>query len=395
MTKELTDSITLRHGAVLNNRVVMSPMQTHSGLRNGFASEDTIAYYAARAQAAGMLITEFHYVSKNGGPAYVPGYPEQLAAYSDEHIDGLSKVAHALKKEGNKAILQIHHGGRAAIGQAVSGQDVVAPSALDFPFLDYPVRALTDAEIRSIITDFGQATRRAIAAGFDGVEIHGANHYLLQQFFSKWSNQRTDDWGGDLKKRMAFPLAVVKEVKRVIAEEQAAHFIVGYRISPDEIHGDNVGYTYKESTQLIAEIVKHELDYIHLSLWGGYASSPNGVDRSYASLFNDVLDEQTKLIIVGGVFDAHSAQDAVAQDTDLIAVGRGTLVDPQFAKKIAAGQGEQILHDVSPETMDYVKWTPGLKEAFTREDALGLPPLPGGETIRALHTGRFDMYRKM
>lgn len=394
MTKQLTDSIKLRHGAVLNNRIVMSPMQTHSGLRDGFASEDTIAYYAARSKAAGMLITEFHYVSENGGPSYVPGYPEQLAAYSDDHISGLTKVASALKKDGNKAILQIHHGGRAAIGQAVSGQDVVAPSALDFPFLDYPVRALTDQEIHAIIADFGQTTRRAIAAGFDGVEIHGANHYLLQQFFSAWSNQRTDDWGGDLKRRMAFPLAVVQEVKRVIAEEQAADFIVGYRISPDEIHGDNVGYTYKESVQLVAEIAKHELDYIHLSLWGGYGSRPSGVDASYASLFKEVLDDQTQLIIVGGVFDAQSAADAVANYSDLIAIGRGTLVDPQFANKIVTGNDADIFHEVSPETMAYVQWTPGLKEAFTRKDALGLPPLPGGETIQSLHTGRFDMYRK-
>lgn len=155
----------------------------------------------------------------NGGPAYVPGYPEQLGAYSDEHLDGLRQVAQALKKDGNKAILQIHHGGRAAIGQAVSGQDVVAPSQVDFSFLDYPIRELTADEIDDIIKDFGKATRRAIKAGFDGVEIHGANHYLIQQFFSKLSNFRTDKWGGSLEKRMAFPLAVVAEVMDVVAKE--------------------------------------------------------------------------------------------------------------------------------------------------------------------------------
>lgn len=89
---QLTDTITLRHGAVLANRIVMSPMQTHSGKRNGFASADTIAYYSARSQAVGMLITEFHYVSPNGGPCYQPGYPKQLAAYSDEHIASLHRL---------------------------------------------------------------------------------------------------------------------------------------------------------------------------------------------------------------------------------------------------------------------------------------------------------------
>ena len=109
MPNQLTDHVTLRHGAALNNRIVMSPMQTHSGLKGGFASDDTIQYYSARSQAAGMLITEFHYVSENGGPAYVPGYPEQLGAYSDAHLEGLRKTAQALKKDGNKAILQFHH----------------------------------------------------------------------------------------------------------------------------------------------------------------------------------------------------------------------------------------------------------------------------------------------
>lgn len=266
MTHHVTDTVTLRHGAQLTSRIAMAPMQTHSGKRGGFVSEDTIRYYEARSQAASLLISEFHYVSENGGPAYVPGYPEQLGAYSDEHLEGLTRLAQTLKKDGNKAVLQIHHGGRAAVGRAVSGEDVVAPSAIDFSFLDYPVRELTHEEILEIIADFGRATKRAIQAGFDGVEIHGANHYLIQQFFSSLSNHRTDEWGGSLEKRMAFPLAVVKEVKRVVAEAGPENFIIGYRISPEEIHGDGIGYTYKESIQLIAQVVKQELDYIHLSL---------------------------------------------------------------------------------------------------------------------------------
>lgn len=393
MTHHVTDTVTLRHGAQLTSRIAMAPMQTHSGKRGGFVSEDTIRYYEARSQAASLLISEFHYVSENGGPAYVPGYPEQLGAYSDEHLEGLTRLAQALKKDGNKAVLQIHHGGRAAVGRAVSGEDVVAPSAIDFSFLDYPVRELTHEEILEIIADFGRATKRAIQAGFDGVEIHGANHYLIQQFFSSLSNHRTDEWGGGLEKRMAFPLAVVKEVKRVVAEAGPENFIIGYRISPEEIHGDAIGYTYKESTQLIAQVVKQELDYIHLSLWAGYGSGPADIDKSYAQLFKEVIDASTKLMIVGGVFSEEEAQDAVENYADLIAVARGTLVEPQFAKKVLEGHGEEILHEISPESLDYVTWTPGLKEAFSRADSLGLPKMPGGENIYHLHTGRFDMFK--
>ncbi|RSX58371.1 NADH-dependent flavin oxidoreductase [Bifidobacterium samirii] len=391
MTRTLTEPVTLRHGAVITNRIAMAPMQTSSGRRNGFVSDETIDYYAARSQAAGLLITEFHYVSENGGPCYNPGYPEQLAAYSDAHLDGLRRLAAALKKDGNKAVLQIHHGGYQAVGRALSGEDVLAVSGGDYPFLRYPVREMTEVEIEDVIADFGRATRRAIEAGFDGVEIHGANHYLLQQFFSATSNRRTDRWGGSLEARMRFPLAVVDEVMRVVDEQAPDGFIVGYRISPEELHDDQAGYTYRESMQLVAEIVRRGLDYIHLSLWHGYASGPADTDESYAALFRRVLDDETKLIVVGNVFSEEAAADAIANYGDLIAVGRGTLVDPRFAAKVMDGRGDEIRHEITPEALAETAWTSGLHEAFTRGDALGLQPLPGGESIRHLHTGRYDM----
>ena len=395
MSKSLIDTVQFRHGAQLSSRLVMPPMLTFSGLKGGFVSDDTLRYYHARSQAAGLLIAEYHYVSESGGPCSRPGYPEQLGIYSDEHLEGAKKIAAALQKNGNKAILQIHHGGREASGRAVKGEEVLAPSALDFSFLSYPVREMTNAEIEGIIKDFGRATKRAIEAGFSGVEIHGANHYLLQQFFSSFSNVREDKWGGSLEKRMAFPLAVVKEVKRVVEKYAPKDFIVGYRISPEEIHGDEAGYSYREAQALIREVIKYELDYIHLSLWEGYASKPVGSDRTYAEHFKSILDNQTKLIIVGGVFSEEEAQDAIAQTpTDLIAVGRGTLIDPLFGQKIKEGRGDEIVHQISPEQLEQTAWTSGLREAFTREDSLGLPELPGHDSITELHTGKYDRAEK-
>lgn len=395
MSKSLIDTVQFRHGAQLSSRLVMPPMLTFSGLKGGFVSDDTLRYYHARSQAAGLLIAEYHYVSESGGPCSRPGYPEQLGIYSDEHLEGAKKIAAALQKNGNKAILQIHHGGREASGRAVKGEEVLAPSALDFSFLSYPVREMTNAEIEGIIKDFGRATKRAIEAGFSGVEIHGANHYLLQQFFSSFSNVREDKWGGSLEKRMAFPLAVVKEVKRVVEKYAPKDFIVGYRISPEEIHGDEAGYSYREAQALIREVIKYELDYIHLSLWEGYASKPVGSGRTYAEHFKSILDNQTKLIIVGGVFSEEDAQDAIVQTlTDLIAVGRGTLIDPLFGQKIKEGRGDEIVHQISPEQLEQTAWTSGLREAFTREDSLGLPELPGHDSITELHTGKYDSAEK-
>ena len=141
-------------------------MYTFSGLEGGFVSDDTLRYYGARSQAASLLITEFHYVSPSGGPCYQTSYPVQLGIYSDDHIEGERKLAAALQKDGNKAILQLHHGGIAASGRALKGEEVLAPSALDFSFLPYPVRELTDEEILEIIKDFGRAVKRAVQAGF-------------------------------------------------------------------------------------------------------------------------------------------------------------------------------------------------------------------------------------
>lgn len=394
MSKKLTDTVTLRHGAKLDSRIVMAPMQTYSGSEGGFATEDTLAYYRARSKAASLLITEFHYVSSTGGPSSRLGYPEQLGIQDDEHLASITAIAAALKKDGNKAILQIHHGGREARGRAAKGEEVLAPSQLDFSFLPYPVREMTQKEIEEVIKDFGRATKRAIDAGFDGVEIHGANHYLLQQFFSSFSNQRQDKWGGSLEKRMTFALEVVKAVKSVIAQYAPRDFILGYRISPEEVHGSTVGYSYKESLALIAEVAKEELDYISLSIWGGYGAGPTGLDQSYGQLFKEVVGEETKIIIVGSVFNEEDAYNAVANHTDLIAVGRGTLIDPLFGQKIKDNQGRSIVSEISLEQVQSTAWTTGLHEIFTCEGSLGLPNLPGQESILHLHRGLYDTDKK-
>ena len=390
MTKQLIDTVVLRHGAKLDSRIVMSPMLTYSGSEDGFATEDTLNYYRARSQAASLLITEFHYVSPTGGPSSRPGYPEQLGIQDDDHLASIRSIAQALKKDGNKAILQIHHGGREARARGTKGLEVLAPSQLDFSFLPYPVREMTHEEILEIIKDFGRATKRAIDAGFDGVEIHGANHYLIQQFFSAFSNHRQDKWGGSLEKRMTFAIEVVREVKSVIAQYGPKDFIIGYRLSPEEIHGTTIGYSYKESLALVAEIAKEELDYISLSIWGGFGAGPAGLNQSYGQLFKEVVGDQTQIIVVGSIFTEEDAQKAVSDHTDLIAIGRGTLIDPLFGQKIKEGQGRSIISEISPEQVPATSWTSGLHEAFTREDSLGLPKLPGQETILHLHKGIYD-----
>lgn len=393
----LNESLTFRHGATVANRFVQAPMLTNSG-ENGFATQDTIDYYNARSQAGGMIVTEYMYVDEAGGPALTwRTGREQLAVYDDKFVPQLKKVAAAIKHTGNKAIMQLCHVGREANFRAMNGKPVYAPSAIDFPFLPYKVHAFSEEQIEKLIQEFGDATKRAIDAGFDGVEIHGANHYLLQQFVSEYSNRRTDHWGGSLEKRMNFPLAVAKKVTETVKKYAPADFIVGYRISPEEIHGQNVGYTWHESTQLIDKLTKeYKLDYIHLSMLQ-YDAKPGDAllmdqagdtdkkyfdsDKPFATLFKPYLNG-AKEVIVGGI-DSEEAAEKASQLADLVAVGRENLVDPLFAEKILNGNADEIITEVSPEQVKKTHLTPGLIDVFSSENTV--MPLPGSKSLRPLH----------
>lgn len=381
LMKKLTDKVTLRHGAVLNNRLVQAPMLTNSG-NNEAVSQDTLDYYGARSQSAGMVIVEYTSVRKNGGPSRSwANDREQLAIYDDRFKPGMTKVATALKKDGNKAILQLVHSGREANYAHQLGRTAEVPSEMAFPWISYPLHELTDKEVQEVVKDFGTATRRAIDCEFDGVEIHGANHYLIQQFFSAFSNHRTDNWGGSLEKRMNFPLAVVKEVMSVVKDYAPKDFIVGYRISPEEIH-QTVGYTWHESTQLIKTITdNYDLDYIHLSL-PTYDAKPQDSDKTFAELFQPAIGDDVKEIIVGNVMSQSDAEDALHL-TDLVAMARATLIDPEIGLKIEQGRGAEIIHEISPEQVKRSHLTPGLINLFS--DPQMEPHLPGRESIYSLH----------
>ena len=212
-----------------------------------------------------MVITACAYVQANG-----KGFEGQFAADRDTMIPSLRRVASSIKEKGAKAVLQLYHGGRLAVPHLIPNGETVSASSVA-PLLDrgfYSIentpRSLTDEEVVQLIKHFGEATRRAIEAGFDGVELHGASGYIIQQFFSPHSNTRTDRWGGSIEKRLAFPLAVIEEAKRVIAEHAKEPFIIGYRLTPEE--PETPGITMTETFVLLDALVDAELDYIHIGI---------------------------------------------------------------------------------------------------------------------------------
>lgn len=389
----LTDKVTLKHGAVLNDRMVMAPMVTLSGVNHGEVSDELINYFARRSQVAGMIIVEATYIDPNGLT-----FAGHLGMSNDRYIPGMKKLAATIKKDGAKAILQLHHGGREAGVYYDHGGIPLAPSDLDYQHkasssIDYPVQEMTVEQIHRVIAEYGTATKRAIEAGFDGVEIHGANHYLLQQFFSKLTNRRTDKYGNDLDGRMRLDLEIVDEVIRVAKKYGKKDFIVGIRISPNEIHGSHVGFDYQENQALIKQLNHKDIDYVHISGLTAdstsFRNNPAGQDKTYTQLYKDVIDPSIKLITCGGVLSAKDAEEA-ANQADLVGIAREALIEPDFAKKLHEGHADQIVTEVSPKTLPDLAWPSNLTYlyehgSFGSKEGHGYfsaSPIPGMESIQ-------------
>ena len=205
----------------------MAPMTIQAGYFDGSVTSEMIDYYQFRAGDASAIIVESCFVENHGR-----GFPGAIGIDNDDKIPGLKRLAEAIQAKGSKAILQLYHAGRMANPKFNEGEQPISASPIAALRPDaVPPREMTHAQINQMIDDFGEATRRAIEAGFDGVEIHGANTYLLQQFFSPHSNRRQDSWGGSREKRTRFPIEVLTKVQHVVAEKEASHFIIGYRFS--------------------------------------------------------------------------------------------------------------------------------------------------------------------
>ncbi|EXX87751.1 NADH-dependent flavin oxidoreductase [Paenibacillus darwinianus] len=341
----LFNPMTLGGNVQLRNRIVMAPMTNFSSNEDGTVTDAEVDYYVRRSGGVAMVITACTYVTRNG-----KGFPGEFGADRDEMIPSLARLASAIKDRGAKAVLQIFHGGGECPPDLVPDGDVVSASAVLSEQHDRAVpRPLADAEIESIIRDFGEATRRAIEAGYDGVEIHGANGYLIQQFFSPHSNRRDDRWGGDLERRLAFPLAVVDEVKRVAAEHANRPFLIGYRFSPEE--QETPGITMDDTLRLVDALAEQQLDYLHVSLMEFWSKPRRGADDSKTRIqwIRERIAGRVPLIGVGSIHTAQEALEALQSGVELIALGREIIVEPDWVEKVWNGQEADIRTTLSAE----------------------------------------------
>lgn len=362
----LFQPFTLAPGLVLRNRVAMAPMTTWAGNDDGTVSDDEVAYYRRRAGDVGLVITGCTHVQANG-----IGFTGEFAAHDDMFIPSLTRLAAAAKSGGAPAILQIFHAGVKTLPELTS--DIVAASEVEGeagPFAPGLMpRALSDDEVVRVVSAFADATRRAIAAGFDGVELHGAHGFLIQNFFSPHFNRRTDRWGGSLENRMRFPLSVVAAVKAAIEEHADRPFALGYRISVEE--GQEDGLRIADSLQLIDRLIEAGVSYIHTSLGSVLsqkpADSPSG--PTIATVVHEYIRGRAPLIAAGQVRTPDQAEQAIQAGLSVVAVGQGLVINPDWVELAKAGRGGSVKlsisasaaeqADVPGKLWDVIEGTPG------------------------------------
>lgn len=346
---KLFEQVALAPNLVLRNRVAMAPMTTWASNDDGTVSEDEEAYYRRRAKDVGLVITGCTHVQENG-----IGFTGEFAAHDDRFIPSLKRLAAAAKSGGARAILQIFHAGvktQPALVADIVGASAVTGEAGPFAPAVTP-RALREAEIVDVIQAFAAAARRAIIAGFDGVELHGAHGFLIQNFFSPRTNRRNDRWGGSLENRMRFPLAVVAAVKSAIEEHADRPFALGYRLSVDEGNAD--GLRIADSLQLIDRLIDGGVSYVHASL--GSALDEKPVDGMSGPTIVRILREhigvRVPLIAAGQIGTADEAERLIELGLALVAVGHGLVMNPDWVAQARAGDGSKVKPSLSFQDVD-------------------------------------------
>ena len=367
----LFQTYTLNNGVTIKNRLVVAPMTHFGSQADGLISDQERTFLSNRAGDMGMFITAATLVQKDGKAFH--GQPE---ATGEHCLDSLKETAQILQQQGAKAILQIHHGGSKAIDELLDGLDKISASASEAEH----AREATAKEVEALIASYAQAADLALRAGFDGVEIHGANTYLIQQFYSAQSNRRNDQWGGSLENRMRFPLAVIDAVVAVREKHQRDDFIIGYRFSPEE-PGDD-GLTMTETGALIDALVQKPLQYLHVSLWEFDKKIRRGGDTAQTRMqfIHERINGKLPLIGVGNLFTAD--QILAAYETgwaEFIALGKTVMINPHIATQIREGREDEIVTQLDPTRADHY----GLPDTLWGFSSSGtqswLPPVKGAE----------------
>ncbi|MGD9211789.1 MAG: FAD-dependent oxidoreductase [Desulfobacteraceae bacterium] len=335
----------------LKNRLVMPAMGVGLANMDGTVSDAMLAYYEERAMGGvGLIITEVTMVNGVHGRHN----PHQLGAFDDLHIDGLGKLASILHQHGTKIFIQLYHPGNQTLCSLIGNQSVLTPSGVMSQVLHQQARAMTVKEIKSLVSEFADAAVRAKQAGIDGVELHAAHGYLLNEFISPYTNKRTDEYGGSTENRAR----IIKEIIFAIRERVGRNFPVILRISVDEFLDrtkiDEDGLVLKDGLKTLAYLEQFGIDAVSVS--SGIYDSQNMAwePMSYEQGHRLYLAEAVKKVVsipviaVSVIREPTFAEKALEKgSTDFIGVARGQLADPQWGLKAFEGREDEIRKCIS------------------------------------------------
>lgn len=332
-------------GLLLPNRVVMAPMSSSLADERGFVTPDLIAFIRERAAGGtGLIVVEFTCVDTR----YGLGELRQPRLDSDDYIAGHAELVKAILDTGARACLQLHMPGQYIIPGTARAGMAVAPSDVFARNGKQTARALTPGEVSQMVRSFAAAAQRAIAAGYESIEIHGAHGYLPMAFMSPRKNTRDDEWGGDFERRLAFPVAIVRAIKAVLGPSRP----LIYRVSAVEFVES--GLSIDDMQRIVPLLARAGCDALHVSTGAVEGALDKIVDpMSSHEGWRFPLGRRLRdacglpVIAVGPVRWPETAERALAAgDADLIALGRPLLADPFWASKAKAGR----LEDITPCT---------------------------------------------
>lgn len=316
---------------VLSNRLVMPPMATAKAGESGMVTTELCDYYEEKSQGGyiGLIITEHSYVSLTGKASL-----NQLSIASDEDIDGLKTLVSVIHQNGSKAFVQINHAGGVAIGD-ITGCEKLSASSIQLPNAkpnnsSLP-KEMTASDIEKVIQEFAQSALRAELAGFDGVEIHSAHGYLLNQFYSPLTNKRTDSYtGSTLEGRIKLHLEIINAVR----ETAGTDFPIAVRLGACD-YADG-GSSIQDSVKASKALEEAGVSFLDIS--GGFCGFTNPTSREQG-YFSEITREIKKnvsipVILTGGITSAAAAEELLVNDSaDLIGIGRALLKDSLWAEK--------------------------------------------------------------
>ena len=344
--KDLFQPLTFSSGATVKNRFMLAPLTNTQSHPDGKLSDDEYRWLTMRAQGGfGLTMTCAAHIQAVG-----QGFPGQLGVFSDDHLEGLTKLATGIKREDSLAVVQLHHAGMRSPADLI-GQAPVCPSNHE----ETGAVGLSSEGVQQLIEDFICGAERAEKAGFDGVEIHGAHGYILAQFLSGTINQRQDEFGGSIKNRMR----PITEIIDGIRTRCRPDFLLGLRLSPErfDVHLPD-----------IVEVAKNvlsagKIDFLDMSLWDSFKEPEDEAfkGRTLLSYFTELERGNVALGIAGKLRNPSEINQAMAAEIDFVMLGRAAIIHHDFPRQMQEDSNFTPMR--TPVSADHLR-KEGLGEAF-------------------------------